>query len=70
MRGAKRYSLHSWGIAVDLASQYNKLHWHKPKALFSHKEYDPFWDIVERNGAYSLGKGRDFDYMHFQFAHR
>jgi len=70
MRGANRWSLHSWGIAFDLDPAHNQLKWHKPKARLSHKEYEPFWEIVERNGATSLGRERDYDWMHFQFAKR
>ena len=68
MRGANRYSTHSWGISVDLDPANNQLRWKSPRARFSSKEYIPFWEIVEANGATSLGRARDFDWMHFQFA--
>jgi hypothetical protein len=70
MRGGSRYSMHAWGIAEDRNPAKNQLHWHAPKAQFSHKDYKPFWDIVAKHGAYSLGVHRDYDWMHFQFAHR
>lgn len=70
MRGANRWSMHSWGIAVDLDPSHNQLRMHKPKARFSHKDYDAFWGIVEKYGATSLGREKDYDWMHFQFARR
>jgi peptidoglycan hydrolase-like protein with peptidoglycan-binding domain len=70
IRGGSRYSTHAWGIAEDRNPSKNQLHWHRPKAQFSHKDYRPFWDIVARHGAYSLGVHKDYDWMHFQFAHR
>ena len=39
-----------------------------PEAVFSGPEYDAFWSIVEKEGAFSLGRERNYDWMHFQFA--
>ena len=69
MRGGSAWSIHSWGAAVDLDPDNNQLKWPKPKATFSKSEYGPFWQIVEAEGAVSLGKERNFDWMHFQFAY-
>ncbi len=68
MRGGSSYSMHSWGIAVDLDPIRNKFRWDSRRASFARKEYLPFWEIVENHGATSLGLERDFDWMHFQFA--
>lgn len=68
MRGGVNYSMHSWGIAVDIDSANNQLKWKKPRASLSGDKYVPFWNIVESTGAVSLGRARDFDWMHFQFA--
>jgi hypothetical protein len=68
MRGGSSYSMHSWGIAVDLDPANNQLRWNHTRARFAQPEYAPFWRIVEDAGAVSLGRARDFDWMHFQFA--
>lgn len=66
----KNLSLHSWGIAIDLLSSENpykgKTSKTTPPATFSNPEYKQFIDIMEKNGLYSLGKAKDFDWMHFQ----
>ena len=68
MRGGTSWSMHSWGIAVDLDPERNQLKWGKDKAVFAKPEYIPFWNIVEAEGATSLGRERNYDWMHFQFA--
>lgn len=66
-RGGSSYSTHSWGIAVDLHPAGNRLTWNDGKAVFAKKEYDKFWQIVEDNGGVSLGRVKNYDWMHFQF---
>lgn len=61
-------SLHSWAIAVDLNPEANRYKWGADKAAFARPEYDAFWKCVERQGAVSLGRVQNFDFMHFQFA--
>jgi hypothetical protein len=68
MRGGSRHSMHSWGIAVDLDPARNQLRWGRDRAHFARKDYEPFWDIVEKHGATSIGREKDYDWMHFQFA--
>jgi len=68
MRGGTSLSMHSWGIAVDLDPINNQLKWGKDRAAFARPEYEPFWAIVEANGATSLGRAKNYDWMHFQFA--
>lgn len=68
MRGGKAWSMHSWGIAVDLDPARNPLNWGRDKAVFARPEYDAFWSIVESEGAVSLGRAANYDWMHFQFA--
>lgn len=68
MRGGSRYSMHSWGIAIDFDSARNQLSWHKPHARLSHADAVPFWEAWEAEGWLSLGRARDFDWMHVQAA--
>jgi len=68
MRGGSAYSTHSWGCACDLDPANNQLRWGRDQATFARKEYDEFWKIVEAEGWVSLGRARNFDYMHFQAA--
>ena len=68
MRGGTSWSIHSWGAAVDLDPNNNQLRWDNNKATFAKSEYEPFWDIVEQEGWISLGRRKNYDWMHFQAA--
>ncbi len=67
IRGGERLSTHSWGLAIDIDPANNRLKWTSAQARLAKPEYDKFWEIVYSNGAFSLGKERNFDWMHFQF---
>lgn len=68
VRGGTAMSVHAWGAAVDLDPERNQLHWGRDKAAFAGADYEPFWKIVEAHGAVSLGRAKNYDWMHFQFA--
>ena len=68
MRGGSRYSMHSWGIAVDYDPANNRLKWGRDKATFARKEYDAWWRIWEEEGWASLGRIKNYDWMHVQAA--
>ena len=68
MRGGSAWSMHSWGIAVDIDPDRNSLHMNAKQATLSKPAYDKFWQFVYDEGAISLGKERNFDWMHLQFA--
>ncbi len=68
MRGGSRYSMHSWGIAIDFDPQRNALMAHRPEARLSHGDARPFWEAWADEGWLSLGRTRDFDWMHVQAA--
>ena len=70
MRGGTRKSTHAWGIAIDWDAENNKLHDHAPDALFSHIEYEAWWQCWEAEGWCSLGRERDYDWMHVQACKR
>lgn len=68
MRGGTALSMHASGIAVDLDPERNQLRWGRDRAVMARPEYLPWWKIVETHGAVSLGRQRNYDWMHFQFA--
>lgn len=69
MRGGTSWSMHAYGIAIDMNTAENGLRTTAAGALFAGEEYIPFLDIMERNGWYSLGRAKNYDYMHFQTAY-
>jgi hypothetical protein len=68
MRGGSSWSIHSWGAAVDLDPNNNQLKWGRDRATFAKKEYQDFWKIVEAEGWISLGRLKNYDWMHLQAA--
>jgi len=68
MRGGTRYSTHSWGIAIDYDPSHNRLKWGRDKAAFAKTDYDAWWQFWEEEGWVSLGRARNFDWMHVQAA--
>lgn len=68
MRGGSRYSMHSWGIAIDFDPERNQLRWNAPRARLSHADALPFWQAFEAEGWLSLGRARNYDWMHVQAA--
>lgn len=68
MRGGSSWSIHAWGAAVDLDPDRNRLKWGRDKASLAKKEYEAFWKIVEAEGWTSLGRKKNYDWMHFQAA--
>lgn len=67
MRGGSAWSMHAWGIAVDIDPDRNQLKFTRAQASLDDPAYAPFWTIVEGEGALSLGRARGYDWMHFQF---
>jgi hypothetical protein len=68
MRGGSAWSMHSWGIAVDIDPDRNSLRTPWKKAQMSKPEYEPFVQFWYDEGFINLGKERDFDAMHYQAA--
>lgn len=68
MRGGSAWSMHSWGIAWDVDPERNQLKFTREKATLDDKPYEKFWEFVYDEGAISLGRECNYDWMHFQFA--
>lgn len=67
-RNGKSLSLHAWGIALDFAPRSNGFALKSPRASLSHPDCVAWWQIWECHGAVSLGRQRNYDWMHLQFA--
>ncbi|QRM55163.1 peptidoglycan-binding protein [Sinorhizobium sp. BG8] len=68
MRGGSSYSMHSWGIAIDFDPERNQLNWGRDKARLAQPDAVPFWVAWESEGWLSLGRAKNFDWMHVQAA--
>lgn len=67
-RGGSSLSMHAWGVALDWMPGENGMNLGAPKAVLSRPEYRAWWEIWEKHGAVSLGRERNYDWMHVQFA--
>lgn len=70
IRGGNRPSLHSWGIAYDFDPERNALQMNASQARLAQRDAEPFWLAWESEGWYSLGREKNFDWMHVQAAKR
>jgi len=66
MRGGSAWSTHAWGIALDFDPDRNQLSWGRDKASFAKAEFDKWWEIWENEGWTSLGRTKNYDWMHVQ----
>lgn len=68
MRGSKSWSMHSWGIGLDLDPDRNAFKTPWKKAQFSKPEYKKFIEFAYDEGLINLGIEANRDGMHFQAA--
>lgn len=67
-RGGVSKSMHAYACAIDFDSANNQLRWGRDKARFAKPEYDAWWSFWEAEGWVSLGRERNYDWMHVQAA--
>ena len=67
-RGGSTWSTHAWAVALDWDPERNQLKWGRDRASLDHSNYDFWWRAWEAEGWVSLGRTRNFDWMHVQAA--
>lgn len=68
MRNGKTLSTHAYAAAWDWDADRNQLRWTSAKAQMAKAEYRGFVDAHYKHGWISLGRERNYDWMHFQAA--
>lgn len=63
-RGGTQWSTHAWGVAMDFDPARNRLRWHADRAHLAKPQCALWWELWEAAGWVSLGRKRDFDWMH------
>lgn len=66
--GGVGYSMHSWGIAIDWDAANNQFKDTWASGKMDGAEYKFWVDLWYAEGAINLGRERNYDPMHFQFA--
>jgi hypothetical protein len=68
MRGGQSLSMHSWGCAIDWDADRNGLRSTRNTAQLAKPDYEKFMDFWAEEGWVSLGRERNYDWMHVQAA--
>lgn len=68
MRGGNTPSMHAYACAIDFDDTRNQLKWDKKQCRLAKPDCIPFWEAWEGEGWISLGRARNFDWMHVQAA--
>lgn len=62
------WSMHAWSIAIDFDPARNQLKWDHKLARLAKPDAVKFWECWEAEGWVSLGRAKDYDWMHVQAA--
>lgn len=65
-RGGSSLSTHAYGVAIDWDPERNQLKWTRSRARLALPDAEVWWRCWEAEGWLSLGRARDFDWMHVQ----
>lgn len=65
-RGGSTWSTHSFACAIDFDPGRNKLKWGWDRARLARADCLDFWRFWEEEGWLSLGREKNFDWMHVQ----
>jgi len=65
-RGGATLSTHAYGLAIDTDPERNQLRWNASRARLARPDAEEWWRCWEAEGWLSLGRARDFDWMHVQ----
>ena len=68
MLGGIALSTHAWGGAIDFDPLRNQLKWGADRAYLASKACEAFFRCWETEGWLSLGRTRNYDWMHVQAA--
>ncbi len=68
MRGGQSLSTHAFACALDIDPERNQLRWTRERAQMAQPAYAKFLDCFEAEGWISLGRERNYDWMHLQAA--
>jgi hypothetical protein len=68
MRGGTQLSTHAYGIAIDFDPARNRLQWGRDRARLAQRDATLFWAAWEAEGWTSLGRAKNYDWMHVQAA--
>lgn len=68
MRGGTALSMHAYACALDFDPARNQLKWGRDRARLAKPDCEAFWRAWEEEGWISLGRTRNFDFMHVQAA--
>ena len=64
--GGTKLSVHAWGAAFDFDPEHNELRMDSDEARFAEPQHQAWWALWEEAGWISLGRTKNYDWMHVQ----